>query len=116
MTALTEIGQIIEAKRIEKKLSIRALASICGISHSEVNKIEDGRRINPSALHLKEIAKALDIDQIQIMVMAGYIDSVEGKKYLPVALSNIEDLSIEELKTVQLFIDFIRTHNRKTKK
>ena len=112
---MSEIGQLIRVERMKKNLSIRALASICGISHSEVNKIEDGRRINPSALHLKVIANALDIDQILIMTIAGYIDPVEFRNQQSIPLSDFEDLSSEELKIVQLFIDFIRSQHKKAK-
>ena len=112
---MSEIGQLIKAKRLERGLSIRRLANICGISHSEVNKIEDGRRINSSALHLKAIAKALDIDQILIMTTAGYIDPVQSKKQLYTPLSDFEELNSAELKTVQLFIDFIRSQHKQAK-
>lgn len=112
VTALSKIGQLIESKRLDKNLSIRALASISGISHSEVNKIEDGRRINPSALHLRAIAKALDIDQILIMTMAGYIDPVETRKPPSIPLSDLQELNCEELRSVQLFIDFIRSQHK----
>lgn len=109
---MNDIGKLIAAKRSEKNLSIRALATICGISHSEVSKIEDGRRKNPSALHLKLIADALGIDQILIMTKAGYIDPVKDRTLSSFPFSDFEELSGEEINTVQLFINFLVSRHK----
>lgn len=72
---MSNIGDFLFNTRQKQQISIRYLAKLTGISHSEINKIENGERVNPSPIHLKEIAKILDINQIKCMKIAGYIDN-----------------------------------------
>lgn len=62
---MSEIGNFLLKVRQEQQISIRYLAKLTGISHSEINKIENGERANPSPLNLKLIAKVLGINQIE---------------------------------------------------
>lgn len=71
---MSAIGDFLQNAREEQQLSIRSLAKLTGISHSEINKIENGERAMPSAMHLKAIAKVLGINQIECFKKAGYID------------------------------------------
>lgn len=71
---MSEIGDYLFRARQEQQISIRYLAKLTGISHSEINKIENGERPNPSALHLKALADILGLNQITCFKLAGYID------------------------------------------
>lgn len=71
---MSEIGDYLFKARQEQQISIRYLAKLTGISHSEINKIENGERPNPSALHLKALADILGLNQITCFKLAGYID------------------------------------------
>lgn len=71
---MSEIGDYLYRARQEQQISIRYLAKLTGISHSEINKIENGERPNPSALHLKTLATTLGLNQITCFKLAGYID------------------------------------------
>lgn len=71
---MSAIGDFLQTAREEQQLSIRSLAKLTGISHSEINKIENGERATPSPMHLKAIAKVLGINQIECFKKAGYID------------------------------------------
>lgn len=71
---MSEIGEYLFKARQEQQISIRYLAKLTGISHSEINKIENGERPNPSALHLKALADTLGLNQITCFKLAGYID------------------------------------------
>lgn len=71
---MSKIGDYIFKVRNEQQISIRTLAKLSGISHSEINKIENGERSNPSPIHLKQISKVLGINQIECFKIAGYID------------------------------------------
>ena len=99
----TSIGQLIREKRKEKNLSQKRLGALCGISDSEVMKIENGVRKTPNWESLCKIAKALDIHPFEYLLAAGYI----SEKDFQVKLLNLEKLSEEDIKYVQLFIDFI---------
>lgn len=73
------IAELIKNARKEKKISARKLASLVGVSHTEINNIESGIRIKPSILVLKGFEKYLDIPFKQTAKLAGY--SKETIKY-----------------------------------
>ena len=72
---MSSVGKYINDIRNKQQISIRYLAKLTGISHSEINKIEKGERAMPSPIHLKTIADVLGINQIELFKIAGYIDS-----------------------------------------
>lgn len=69
---MSKVGEFIRERRLAKGLSKRQLAEKAGISHSEVHRIENGERQNPSVPMLVALADALGISQDDILVMAGY--------------------------------------------
>jgi len=69
---MSKVGEFIRERRLAKGLSKRQLAEKAGISHSEVHRIENGERQNPSVPMLVALADALGIPQDDILVMAGY--------------------------------------------
>ena len=71
---MSAIGELITKTRIEQQISSRRLAQLINISSSEMSKIENGERENPSPIHLKEIAKVLGLNQIECFKIAGYLD------------------------------------------
>ncbi len=71
---MSYIGDYLYKTRQEQQISIRHLAKLTGVSHSEINKIENGERTTPSPLHIKAIANVLGLNQISCMKKAGYID------------------------------------------
>jgi transcriptional regulator with XRE-family HTH domain len=66
------VGDFIRERRLAKGLSKRQLAEKAGISHSEVHRIENGERQNPSVPMLIALANALGIPQDDILVLSGY--------------------------------------------
>ena len=66
------IGEFIKERRLAKELSKRALAEKAGISHSEVHRIENGERVNPSVPVLNALAEALGVPKDDILRLAGY--------------------------------------------
>jgi DNA (cytosine-5)-methyltransferase 1 len=109
---MSDIGNYLMKIRQEQQISIRQLAKLTGVSHSEINKIENGERENPSPLHIKAIANAFGINQIECLKIAGYID--EDAQYpLPDFLSNF---SPEELEKIQSYAEFLRSSNKEEQK
>ncbi len=45
---MSKLGAFIKGKREQRNLSIRKLAETAGISHTEIKRIEDGVRRQPS--------------------------------------------------------------------
>lgn len=65
----------IREKRITKKLSLRDLEKISGVSYITIKNIEDGTIKNPSFEKVVKIAKSLDISLDEL------IDSEEDSVY-----------------------------------
>jgi transcriptional regulator with XRE-family HTH domain len=80
---MSKLTDLISAKRTEKGWSKRELASQTAnfhtpVSHSEIHRIENGERENPSVPILLAIARALGIPTEDILVAAGYTDSQQS--------------------------------------
>lgn len=54
-----DIGALIKRRKIERGLSLQALGKRCGVSDSEILKIERGERQSPSCHTLRRIALEL---------------------------------------------------------
>lgn len=106
---MSEIGDYLNKVRLEQQISIRYLAKLTGISHSEINKIENGERENPSPLNLKAIAKVLGLNQIECFKKAGYIDADESE--LPP--TQVSEYSPEEIEQIKAYAQFIHTNQNR---
>ena len=62
---MSNVGDFIKERRLAKGMSKRALAEKAGISHSEVHRIENGERQNPSVPMIIALADALGIPLIE---------------------------------------------------
>ena len=69
---MSTLGDFIKDRRLAKEWSKRALAEKANISHSEVHRIENGERTNPSVPVLNSLADALGIPKDEILRVAGY--------------------------------------------
>lgn len=112
---MNELGTYIKEKRTEKGLSIRRLAELANISHTEVKRIEDGLRKQTSPQVLRSIASALGIPYEELMTAAGYIDGpateiAEGT--VATGIKNTEDLSQEEIDQVNQYIAFLKSQRK----
>ena len=76
-----KIAEIIKEKRLESGMSQRQLASLVGIGHTEITRIENGMRTNYNMVLLIKICNELDIDFVQLLQAAGYLDNNEIKVY-----------------------------------
>ena len=122
------LSEFIRAKRLEKDLSQRDLATAAGLSNAEISRIESGKRKSPSPAILKVIAKALNVTLDEIYEQAGIIE--KGQKFTDkfledhgdTPISEImssssqqmmpSDLTEDELQEVMRYIDFIRSKRK----
>lgn len=70
-----KIARILKEKRLESGMSQRQLASLVGINHSEITRIEHGERVNYNLINLIKICEVLDIDFNNLLVNCGYIET-----------------------------------------
>jgi len=100
---MSSIGEFIKERRLSKEWSKRALAEKAGVSHSEVHRIENGERANPSVPVLYALADALGVPKDEILRQAGY-KSDDGD--VPLIEKVFPDLKTEkQQQTVQKIVD-----------
>lgn len=76
----------IKARRIEKRLTARAAAELCGLSESYYHTIERGRKISFEII--SRIAEALDLDVLGLFLDANpEIDELIKQKIFALQLS-----------------------------
>lgn len=100
---MNSVGEFIKERRLSKGWSKRALAEKAGVSHSEVHRVENGERMNPSVPVLYSIADALGVPKEEILRHAGY-KSDDGD--VPLIEKVFPDLKTEkQQQTVQKIVD-----------
>ena len=111
---MNELGDYIKRIRTEKGMSIRKVSELADISHTEVKRIEDGVRKQPSPQVLRSLAAALNTSYRDLMSAAGYIDEVsEHNDVISTAgVSGAEDLTPEELEQVNNYIAFLKSQRK----
>ena len=112
---INELGTYIKEKRTEKGLSIRRLAELAAISHTEVKRIEDGLRKQTSPQVLRSIASALGVPYEDLMAAAGYIDEPTAEtesSTVATGIKDTEDLSQEEIDQVNQYIAFLKSQRK----
>ena len=70
---MPNVGTLIKNTRETAGLSQKKLGNACGLSDSEIMKIENGVRQKPNWENLCRIAQALDFHPFKLLLAAGYI-------------------------------------------
>lgn len=109
---MNDLGKFIAEHREFKNLSRRKLAELANISHTEIHRLENGERKNPSPPVLKAIANALGVTYDEIMKAAGYMDSTSPSPVIAARISGTDDLTDGEIEEVRSFIDFLRAKRK----
>lgn len=112
---MNELGKYIKNIRTEKGLSIRKVSELADISHTEVKRIEDGIRKQPSPQVLRSLAVALYTPYEDLMVAAGYIDEAtenDTNSMTAAGINGTNDLSPEELEQVNNYIAFLKSQRK----
>ena len=67
-----DLGKMLRQQRLMAELTLLELAARSGVSQSHIARIEGGSRL-PSGKVLRKIAKALELDESQLLIVAGYL-------------------------------------------
>ena len=67
----TKVGELIKKGREEKNLSMRQLAELANVSHSDISRIESGEREVPNPKVLRKISKYIGINYNDLMYASG---------------------------------------------
>lgn len=107
------LGQYISTLRTKNNLSVRQLAALAHISHSEISRLEHGERKNPSIFVLKSIAEALGENLDNILKAAGYLDADISGHAVSHLCVNVDGLTEKEIEEVLDFIEFLKDKRRR---
>ena len=67
----TKVGELIKEGREKQNLSMRQLAELAKVSHSDISRIESGEREVPNPKILRKISKYIDVIYNDLMYAAG---------------------------------------------
>ena len=67
----TKVGELIKEGREKQNLSMRQLAELAKVSHSDISRIEAGEREVPKPKILRKISKYIDVNYNDLMYAAG---------------------------------------------
>ena len=67
----TKVGELIKEGREKQNLSMRQLAELAKVSHSDISRIESAEREVPNPKILRKISKYIDVNYNDLMYAAG---------------------------------------------
>ena len=67
-----ELSKMLKQRRLMAELTLHQLSASSGVSSSHLGRIERGERF-PSGHILRKIAKPLELDESQLLMLAGYL-------------------------------------------
>lgn len=102
---MSKIGELIKIKREAAGMSQKKLGTACGLSDSEIMKIENGIRKKTNWENLCKIAQALNTHPFELLLASGYI--TENDINPTIKLHGLDKLSDMDIAYLQLLIDFI---------
>lgn len=73
--ASARLGAYVQQLRLERSLSVRALATRAKVDFSWLSRLEHGRYTSPDARSLWRIARALDVEVADLYLEAGFGDA-----------------------------------------
>lgn len=76
---VNNLGQYLQSERNKRNMSLREFSKYLGISHSYLNKLENGvdsrtgKPVSPTIEMLNDISKSLHVSLEYLLEMAGYV-------------------------------------------
>lgn len=67
----TKVGELVQKGREEQNLSMRQLAELAKVSHSDISRIESGEREVPNPKVLRKISKYIGVNYNDLMYALG---------------------------------------------
>lgn len=101
-----DLGAIIKSHREEKGLSVRDLAKLANINHTDVSKLEHNKRLKPSIRMLLALSKAL-----QTNLIAAYLEDDENYLFYKPIIDSCIGLNEDQLKEVLTYINELKEGN-----
>jgi SOS regulatory protein LexA len=100
-----EFGEYFKQLRMNRHITINSLASMSGISASQISRIENGLRGIPKPDTLQKLSTALKVPYEQMLEAAGYL-SITDDKMLELMVYNLVETPNHLKETVELVRSF----------
>jgi SOS regulatory protein LexA len=111
-------GEYLKQLRNERRLSLRQLEKLSGVSNAYLSLLERGKKGIPSPDILKKIHGPLDVSYDELMEKAGYISSDLRSELLPetiLAMEGYDDLNQLIENAADYFINSVTHQSKKVK-
>lgn len=92
----TKVGELVQKGREEQNLSMRQLAELAKVSHSDISRIESGEREVPNPKVLRKISKYIGVNYNDLMYASGLGAQVSPLN--PYLMEHYRKLKGEDLK------------------
>ena len=92
----TKVGELVQKGREERNLSMRQLAELAKVSHSDISRIESGEREVPNPKVLRKISKYIGVNYNDLMYASGLGAQVSPLN--PYLIEHYKKLKGEDLK------------------
>lgn len=92
----TKVGELVQKGREEQNLSMRQLAELASVSHSDISRIESGEREVPNPKVLRKISKYIGVNYNDLMYASGLGTQVSSLN--PYLIEHYSKLKGEDLK------------------
>ncbi len=85
------LGEFLKKRREELNYSTNYIENYTGINKADLSRIENGKKKKINPIYLKELARILELNQIELFNKVGYIDDeyLPNNKTLEIELINI---------------------------
>lgn len=114
-----KLGEIIRENREKKRLTLRELSALTGVSAPYLSLLERGIKRDPSVTILRSIAKALDLTEDQLLETLGYLPSEkygQNEKKESIFFFDLNGLSEDDIELIEDQIEFLRRRARRKQK
>lgn len=111
----SSLGEGLKTAREMRKLSLREVEDVTGISNAYLSQLENDKVKKPSPHFLHKLATLYSIDYEMLMEAAGYVQrkQKDGPKTLAgAALRGLESLTAEEEEQVAKYLAFLRSQRK----
>jgi SOS regulatory protein LexA len=109
-----EFGLYLRQLRTSKKLSMKNLEDLSGVSNAYISNIENGKRGIPSPDVLKKLSGPLDVSYDELMEKAGHISAITRFELLPEtikAMGSYEEFEELFSSAAEIFINSVTDPN-----
>jgi transcriptional regulator with XRE-family HTH domain len=104
---LIRLGEFIRRRRTQRGWSLDELSRRTGLSKTGLFNMETGEATPPSLVTLRRVARGLEVDESELLEVAGHLPGV--KPYLR-AKYGLSEPAVAE---VENFLDWVRDRDRK---